>query len=138
LLIENLGGHLSDGEQQALAEWLDRRKPGLTVGMSTQEELENLGGLTAALTSRCQSGLLVPCNEADEPTRKDLLIEHAKKLRLDLTDESLDVLAQGLPGDARTVRGALTRLAAECKMRGQQATPERAAQLVQSINSMQG
>lgn len=117
--IDGVGAHLTRREQQMLSEWLDHTSA--TVVMASAEASIGAGEFSSSLQSRLAAGLVVELEPAPPETLLVLLERECARLRQTIPRDALEALAK-YTADVRTMRGALTRLMAESRIRGRAIT----------------
>ena len=80
--------------------------------------------LSNKLKSRLECGLIIPIQPPDVATRLSILRAKAKQMRLSISDEVLQLLAEQIKENARRLEGAVIYLTAQSKLTGLELTPQ--------------
>jgi chromosomal replication initiator protein len=83
------------------------------------------------LRSRFEAGLVADIQMPDTETRTAILLSKAVQERLDLPHDLAQFLAESVPGNIRTLEGALTRLTVQASVRGEPMSIELATAMVE-------
>jgi chromosomal replication initiator protein len=103
------------------------------IVFSSDRPPEELAGLGDDLAARLRGGLVVAIGNADEATRRGILAQLASKKSTAVPSAILDWMAAELPGDARTLAGALHRLVAAHEVLGDELTLDFAQRTVSDL-----
>jgi len=93
--------------------------------------------LSNKLKSRLECGLIIPIQPPDVATRLSILRAKAKQMRLSISDEVLQLLAEQIKENARRLEGAVIYLTAQSKLTGLELTPQTVNKLLTTTTSKQ-
>ena len=95
---------------------------GRQLVMTSDRGPEELPDLETRLTERFRSGLVVELETPDFDVRRAILVARAQLDAVDVSDEVLEEIAEGVTSSVRALEGALIRVVAYASLRGEPAT----------------
>ncbi|MFZ5774178.1 MAG: chromosomal replication initiator protein DnaA [Thermodesulfobacteriota bacterium] len=119
LLMEDVQGLAGKTKTQAeLAEALDvLMECGKRVVFTGSAAPRRIGDLEDGIRSRLSSGLITTINPPDRRTRALIIERKAKNHRIQLNEELVELLVNGIEGDIRQVESAIVGLKAKAALR---------------------
>ena len=97
---------------------------GSQIVLASDRGPNDLQKVSTELVSRISSGLAIPMDLPDYETRSGIIRNLGIRMKVDLDEEVVSMIASQVTGSARQLRGALNRLLAGSVALGQPITPE--------------
>jgi chromosomal replication initiator protein len=98
--------------------------------MASDRPPKEIDGLTDRLRSRFEGGMVCDIQPPDYETRMAILLKKSQEHKINLPDETLEVIALNIESNIRELEGAITKIATTIKVLGTDVTEDEIVQIL--------